>query len=172
MSIWEPFRLCGPEERAPAPRSIRTNDGIGDRLRAAAFAELQASKAFLRAAGAYDDAPAQLRRDWRGLAAEEEKHLGWLLGRMASLGVDVRERAVSDRLWRSLAERPTARDFGLYMAEAEERGRRAGLRFFELMAESDPATARLFWEIAEEETAHIALARKHFGEVLRPGQNR
>jgi hypothetical protein len=48
------------------------------------------------------------------------------------------------------------------MASAEERGRKAGERFHAQMLQRDPESARIFGKIAEEEVAHIALARKYF----------
>jgi hypothetical protein len=96
------------------------------------------------------------------LAAEERKHLSWLLGRMNALGVRPEERPVSDVLWRSLTRCASARDFCVYMAGAEERGRRAGERFGERLAAIDPETARIFAQIALEERSHIALANVFF----------
>jgi uncharacterized ferritin-like protein (DUF455 family) len=131
-------------------------------LRSAAFAEIQARDAFLWAARELEDAPEDLRRAWRNLAAAEDKHLRWLLERMKELGFDVRERRVSDHLWVSLTSCKTAREFALYMASAEERGRRAGERFHQALLERDSVTARLFGQIAEEEISHIELARRFF----------
>ena len=37
------------------------------------------------------------------------------------------------------------------MASAEDRGRRAGERFFEMMKDTDPISAEIFRKIAEEE---------------------
>jgi uncharacterized ferritin-like protein (DUF455 family) len=159
---WSPFRLAGPGQGPEAPRSIHTRDGVGDRLRAAAFAEIQAREAFLWAADRYTDAPPALRAAWRRLALAEEKHLGWLLARMAELGIDVRERRVSDQLWHSLTSCATARDFARYMASAEDRGRRAGERFHEAMQSNDPVSAGIFGQIAREEVEHIALAERFF----------
>lgn len=161
---WAPFDVvnCAAGERGEAPRSIDTFDGVGDRLRAAAFAEIQARDAFLWASDHYEDAPAQLRETWKKLAAAEERHLHWLLQRMSELGIDVRARKVSDGLWHSLVSCKSARDFAKFMASAEERGRRAGERFHQAMISRDPDTARIFGKIAEEEVAHIELAHRFF----------
>jgi hypothetical protein len=48
------------------------------------------------------------------------------------------------------------------MAGAEERGRRAGERFFESLKTIDPKTAQIFGQIALEERSHIALAYKFY----------
>lgn len=136
--------------------------GVGDRLRAAAFAEIQAREAFNWAASHFEDAPASLKTAWRGLALAEDKHLGWLLKRLAELGLEIGERAVSDQLWVSLRSCQTAREFALYMASAEERGRRAGERFHQALVGKDPITAEIFRKIAEEEVEHILLAQKYF----------
>jgi uncharacterized ferritin-like protein (DUF455 family) len=157
---WHPFWVV--ESAQEAPRPLLTPEGIGDRLRAAAFAEIQAEAAFLWAARTYDDAEASLKKAWESLAAEERKHLDWLLDRMSALGIRPEERPVSDVLWRSLTRCASARDFCLYMAGAEERGRRAGERFGERLAAVDAVTARIFAQIALEERAHIALANRFF----------
>ncbi len=157
---WEPFVIT--EGRGEAPRSIETLDGVGDRLRAAAFAEIQARDAFLWAAEHYPDAPVELQEAWRRLASAEDRHLCWLLNRMTELGIDVRARKVSSQLWHSLVSCKSARDFAIFMASAEERGRRAGERFHAALLEKDPVTARIFGKIAEEEISHIELAQRFF----------
>lgn len=161
---WAPFRVAPRGERADPPRPIHTSEGIGDRLRAAAFAELQAREAFLWGVAHHMEAPEGLRQSWREFAAVEDKHLGWLLSRMQALGIDVRERVVSDQLWHSLIGCRDAREFALYMASAEERGRRAGERFREALAQTDPVSAEIFGRIADEEVEHIAVARYYFPE--------
>lgn len=159
---WEPFKTAPAEERSDPPRPLATPEGVGDRLRAAAFAEVQARDAFEWAAARFADAPGTLREAWRGLARAEQRHLDWLCARMAALGVDPASRRVSDQLWRSLTSCKTAEEFANYMATAEDRGRRAGERFHEALATSDPETAAIFGRIAEEEVAHIELARRYF----------
>jgi uncharacterized ferritin-like protein (DUF455 family) len=159
---WSPFELAAPGAHADAPRSIKTREGIGDRLRAAAFAEVQARDAFRGAADRFEDADPRLRQAWRTLADSEQKHLDWLLGRMRELGIEVPGRKVSDFLWHSLMSCQTARAFAQYMAGAEDRGRKAGERFHQSLCESDPATAEIFRKIAEEEIGHIALAERFF----------
>ncbi len=165
---WSPFTVVPRGEHAPAPRSIHTPDGVCDRLRAAAFAEIQAREAFLWAAETFHDAPPALAAAWRALAAEEDKHLGWLLTRLAALGQTPGDRGVSDQLWVSLTACTSAREFALYMATAEDRGRRAGERFCEQLARQDAESARIFGQIAREEVEHIRLAETHFGFL--PGQ--
>ena len=162
---WSPFAIAAPDEKPQAPRAIHLRDGVGDRLRAAAFAEIQAREAFLWAAERFaGEAPDTLRAAWREFAAVENKHLGWLLKRMAELGFEIRERRVADTLWQSLMSCHSARDFAHYIASAEERGRRAGVRFHEALLQSDPVTAEIFGKIAEEEVEHIATAAKFYPE--------
>jgi uncharacterized ferritin-like protein (DUF455 family) len=162
---WGPFLVLPRAERAKGPRAIVSKEGIGDRLRAAAFAEIQAYYAFLWASERFEDAPEMLRQNWRGLAFAEERHLGWLLGRMAELGIEVRERGVSDWLWYSLIQCKTAREFAVYIANSEERGRIAGVRFCEAMMPVDSVSASIFGNIAEEEVEHIRLAAKFFPDT-------
>jgi uncharacterized ferritin-like protein (DUF455 family) len=162
---WQPFELAPPGAHADAPRSIQSLDGIGDRLRAAAFAEIQAREAFLWAAERFADVEQDLKEAWRRLAASEQRHLDWLLNRMKELGISVQGRKVSDHLWHSLVSCQNAREFAVYMAGAEDRGRKAGERFHQTLVGSDPTTAEIFRKIAEEEIAHIALAKRFFPDT-------
>lgn len=159
---WEPFVVAPPGEKADPPRSIHTFEGVGDRMRAAAFAELQAREAFLWGARHWVDAPEGLRRGWRTLAVAEQRHLDWLLTRMKELGVEISARRVSDQLWHSLVSCRDARDFAFYMASAEDRGRRAGERFHQNLLQKDPVTAEIFRKIAEEEVSHIELPSQFY----------
>lgn len=158
-----PFRLCAPDERAPRPRGIDTPDGVGDRMRTAAFAELQAIHAFRWAAATFDDAPDGLRDAWLSQVPDEELHYAMIMERMAELGVDPAERPVSLWLWRSLEACTTAREFCLRIVLAEERGRRAGSALSDHLAERDPATAAVFRRIVDDEVGHVALAETWFG---------
>ncbi len=164
---WGPFRLVPRGQHAEPPRSIRTREGVADRLRAAAFAEIQARDGFRWAAEQFQDAPEALRSAWIGLSKEEEKHLGWLLARLEALGFGISDRAVSDHLWHSFLACKTAEEFARFMANAEERGRVAGERFESDLRESDPESARIFGTIALEERSHIELARKFFPDKER-----
>ncbi|MDE2293081.1 MAG: hypothetical protein KGL53_13450, partial [Elusimicrobia bacterium] len=85
---WSPFAVCPPGALPPPVRPVGTPEGVADRLRSAAFAELQAREAFRWAAESFSDAPEELRAQWRALALAEDRHLGWLLGRLAARGVD------------------------------------------------------------------------------------
>lgn len=161
MPDWSPFRVLPPGARPRSPRSIGSVEGVGDRLRTAAFAELQATTAFSWAAEAWTEAPEPLRAAWRRLAVEETKHLGWLLARMEELGVEVGEREVSDQLWVSLSSCSSPRSFTELMAGAEVRGQAAGERFAERLLEVDPKSAAIFGQIAREEAGHVALAERY-----------
>ena len=151
-----------PGSRAPSARSLKSPFGVGDRLRTAAFAEAQAKEAFLWAADHFASAPADLREAWRRLAAEEDKHLCWLLERMKAIGAEIGDRAVSDKLWHSLVSRQSAEEFARYMAGAEDWGREAGEQFSAQLEEVDPVSAALFARIAKEELGHIAIAKRFF----------
>ena len=154
---WTPFSVCAPEERPPQPRGISTPEGLGDRLRVAAFAELQAREAFRWAARELSDAPEALRAAWRRIADDEGRHLDMILARMAALGVRPDARPVSDRLWRSLVACRTTAEFSAYMRTAEERGRAAEESFRRSLASRDPETAAMFGAIADDEAEHIRL---------------
>jgi rubrerythrin len=158
---WAPFRVTAVGTRAPKPRGLGSVAGVGDRLRTAAFAEIQARDAFLWAAERFD-ADDRVKTAWRRLARAEDKHLGWLLARMADLDQDPAERPVSDQLWRSLLSRPDAAGFASHMAGAEDWGREAGERLGARLEQVDPVSSALFARIADEEVGHIDLARRFF----------
>jgi uncharacterized ferritin-like protein (DUF455 family) len=156
---WSPFRLCPLDGAPDRARGLNGPDGLGDRLRTAAFAELQATAAFRWAVENVADAAPDLKAAWARFAEEEAKHYGWLLARMEDLGVEPGARAVSDALWRSLTAAKGAREFCESMARAEDRGREAERAFEKLLAERDPKTAEIFARIAAEEDEHIARQR-------------
>lgn len=161
---WEPFKLSPRGSRAQEVRALNTPEGIADRLRIVAFAEMQARQAFLWAAESFEEATPELRDAWRRLAKEEEKHFGWLMNRLMELDVNVGERLVCDDLWHSLVGCTSSKEFAVYMATAEERGRKGGERFYQSMLNIDPISAKLFGKIAEEEVMHIRLAAQFFPE--------
>lgn len=160
---WGPFCVAPLGERGDLPRALSTLEGVGDRLRSAAFAEIQAREAFLWAAEKFQgDAPEGLIQAWQALAREEDKHMNWLLRRMQELEISVQDRRVSLHLWVSLTACQSAKEFALYMSSAEQRGRTAGLRFYKDLVAKDPVTAEIFGKIAEEEKTHIELAHRYF----------
>ena len=160
---WSPFHVISRGEHAPGPRALDTLEGVLDRLRAVAFAELQAKEAFLWASTHFQGhAPDACLRAWHGLALAEERHYGWLMKRFEELGGILNERPVSDQLWVSLRVCQEADEFAHKMAAAEDRGRRAGERFVHGMKKHDPVSAEIFRKIAEEEVEHIRLATRYF----------
>lgn len=170
---WSPFQVLPRRKLPQRSRSIQNPEGIADRLRAAAFAEVQARDAFLWAAERFtNEAPAGLCEAWRFLAQEEHKHLNWLLDRLSVLGFGVGDRAVSDHLWVSLVCTRSAKEFSQYMANAEERGRLAGEKFYTDLELIDPISAAIFKQIALEERAHVELALKHYPEILLSGASK
>lgn len=157
------FVLCPPSKNPPPSRSIETWLGIGDRLRSAAFAELQATEAFFWASRHYAlEIPKDLQKNWEELAHQERKHMNWILERMRQLNVKISDRAVSDRLWQRLISCPNPKEFTWVMSEAERRGQKAGEFFARHLEKSDPPTALIFKKIAEEEQSHIDLAEKYY----------
>lgn len=172
---WSPFTVTPAAEIhtptfAESPRRLRSAEGVGDRIRAAAFAEIQAEAAFLWAADRFkNEAPTALIESWKILAAEERKHAGWLLDRLKELGQQVPGRLVNDQLWRTLVSQKTAQDFAICIGTAEERGRKAGERFYEGLKELDPKSAEIFKQIAIEELAHVKLVYEFFPEAAAAG---
>ncbi len=160
---WLPFTLCAPDRRPPRPRSIHSLEGLGDRMRTAAFAEFQAIAAFRWAAERFTDAPEGLRQAWREQVADEELHYRIIIERMAELGIEVDARPVSPRIWQSVRACTRGREFCILIAGAEERGRRAGLQLIAALGGRDPATAAVFQRIVDDEVAHVELARTYYG---------
>jgi len=158
-----PFKILPDGQKPPRPRGMNTPEGLADRMRTAAFAEKQAIHAFRWACGHFQDVPEALREAWIALIPEEEKHYRLIVERMAELGFALDERPVTLNLWRALEASETGRDFCIGIARAEERGRQAGLKLSEFLAESDPATAAVFREIVADEVAHVALAETFYG---------
>ncbi len=159
----EPFVICSGDQKPPKMRPVNTPGGLADRMRTAAFAEKQAIFAFNWACGNFTDAPKELLEDWALLIPEEIKHFNLIANRMNELGFRMNERPVSLRLWESLKVCETAKEFCLRIAGAEERGRQAGLLLAEYLSDSDPETAAVFFEIVEDEIAHIKLAETYYG---------
>ena len=159
---WKPFVVCPKDRHPPKPRDLSHKDGLGDRLRSAAFAEFQAIKAFDWASRRFMDVPASLRDEWANLVPVEQRHYEWIAHRMQELGVDPAARPVSLRLWYSLAECETGKDFCIRIASAEERGRLAGLHLIEVMKDRDKRTVEIFQKIVDEELDHVAVANRYF----------
>lgn len=156
---WHPFKIG----TSIKPRAINTREGIFDRIRIAAFAERQAHYAFLEAARIFaNEVPAELISAWKIIAMEEAKHETWLLKRLEELGHDIAELPVGLGLYNSFCKCESAKDFTLYISDSEEKGRLAGLKFVEVLKESDPETAKIFADIAHEELYHISLASIFF----------
>jgi uncharacterized ferritin-like protein (DUF455 family) len=159
---FSPFVLTPPGERSPKMRPIHTPEGLGDRMRTAAFAELQAIAAFTWAADRFQDVPQALRDEWKAQIADESRHYRLICGRMEDLGLALTDRPVSIGLWESLQECTNGRDFCIRIANSEERGRQAGVKLVEYLEEKDPETAAVFREIVADEVAHVALAERYF----------
>lgn len=162
---FDPFIICQPGERPPKPRPMNTRAGLGDRMRTAAFAELQAIAAFRWAAERFQDAPPTLKEEWLRQVGDETRHFALIRRRMEELGFELTDRPVSTSLWESLKECTTAKEFCIRIASSEERGRLAGVRLVDFLGESDPETAKIFQEIADDEVAHVALAATFFDWV-------
>lgn len=156
--MWSPYIVGKPEK----VRSLNTVEGLGDRLRLVAFAERQAFHAFNEARARFQDAPQGLKEAWEWVALEEAKHESWLLKRLEELGQLVESTPVSLNLYYSLQNCSSARDFAVYVADAEERGRVGAEKFAQALALRDPLTAAIFKQIALEEQEHIALVDRFF----------
>jgi uncharacterized ferritin-like protein (DUF455 family) len=154
---WQPFRLA---ERGDAIRAMNGTDGVADRLRLVAFAELQARDAFRSGAARFEGAiPEELRQTWLRFAEVEDRHAQMLLARMTELAVEPGARAVSDKLTRLCEKATDPIVFLFLLSSAEERGMEQGKLLGEQMLQVDEASARIFLQIAEEEVEHVQMAR-------------
>ena len=68
---WSPFQVADPQSPL---RPLPSVQGIGDRLRCAAFAEVQAAAAFRWAVERFADVAPVVKEAWLVLAREEDKH--------------------------------------------------------------------------------------------------
>lgn len=162
-SGWAPFQI--QLQKPDLIRGMGSEEGIGDRLRVVAFAELQARDAFQSGVDRFSRAvPEYWSKQWLAFAKVEARHAQMLLDRMKVLGVSISARKVSDKLTRLCK---TAQDpivFLFCLASAEERGMEAGNQLKDLVAKYDPISAAIFEEIASEEVEHVRAAK----EMLAP----
>ncbi|MGE3261700.1 MAG: DUF455 family protein [Bacteriovoracia bacterium] len=156
-NLWQPFRLA---EKGDAIRAMQSAEGVADRLRLVAFAELQARDAFRSGAARFEGKIAEeLRQTWLRFAEVEDRHAQMLLARMAELGVDPGARAVSDKLTRLCEKATDPIVFLFLLSSAEERGMEQGKILGDQMLAVDAASAKIFIQIAEEEVEHVQMAR-------------
>ncbi len=153
---WKPFRTALKNDII---RAMSAAEGVADRLRVVAFAELQARDAFAYGVAKFaGQAPAQWLGYWEQFAVVEDRHAQMLLTRMDELSIDPGERVVSDKLFKlcTLAHDPV--DFLFLLSSAEERGMEAGFILGKDMQAFDPVSAKIFQTIAEEEVEHVKMA--------------
>lgn len=161
LNNWGSFSIGKPE----AIRALATPEGVADRLRVVAFAELQARDAFRYGAERFPEVPVEWREAWLRFADVEDRHAQMLLYRMAELGVEPGARRVSDKLTRLCRKADDAITFLFLLSSAEERGMEAGQILGEQMKAYDPASAALFAQIAEEEVEHVETANSQLAGV-------
>ncbi len=154
---WAPFRLGKKPEYV---RPLESREGVADRLRLVAFAELQARDLFRFGAEKFrDSAPREWLSQWTEFSEVEERHAQMLLDRMGVLGVRIEDRMVSDKLSRLCLRAEDPLTFLFLLSSAEERGMEAGFTLGEQMNAYDSASAAVFKQIADEEVAHVAMAK-------------
>lgn len=162
--LWKPFQVGPKPDRM---RAIHTLEGIGDRLRAVAFAEIQARDGFRLGIERFPEVDREIRKNWLEFAEMEELHAQLLLNRAHDLGVDLSARVVSDNLWRMFSMANEA-DFFLYLiSTAEARGMEIGLSMIEPMRQFDAESAAVFERIARDEADHVAFAERHLAAMDR-----
>jgi uncharacterized ferritin-like protein (DUF455 family) len=158
---WGSFTLGKPD----SIRALSSPEGVADRLRVVAFAELQARDAFRYGAERFPESPAEWREAWLRFAEVEDRHAQMLLNRMAELGVVPGARVVSDKLTRLCRKAEDAVTFLFLLSSAEERGMEAGQVLGEQMRAYDPESAALFAQIAAEEVEHVETANAQLAGV-------
>ncbi|MBN2715406.1 MAG: ferritin-like domain-containing protein [Deltaproteobacteria bacterium] len=160
---WEPFVLAAPDQKVPFPKPMSHTEGLGDRLRIAAFAELQAVRAFGWAAEHFRDVSMEVINGWERQIPEEKLHFRLIMERMNNLGIQPHQKPVSAQLSETLYQCQTGKAFAIEIATAEHRGRLAALKMAAYLENRDPVTARVFLRIARDEVAHVQLVIDHFG---------
>lgn len=159
---WKPFRVGPRQDRI---RAMSTPEGIGDRLRAVAFAEIQARDGFRFGLETFPEAHPELRGYWERFATMEEEHAQLLIDRALEVGADLGERVVVPNLWQMFIQAKDA-DFFLYLiSTAEARGLEVGRMMVEPMRAVDPISAAIFDKIADDEVEHIEAAQKFLGKL-------
>lgn len=162
---WRPFRVH--PSKTDQIRALAAQEGVADRLRLVAFAELQARDAFAWGAQRYRDvAPKEWIEQWERFSVVENKHAQMLLNRMAELGVDPGARTVSDKLTRLCHASTEPVIFLFLLASAEERGMESGNILGEQMKAVDLVSANIFLEIAKEEVEHVEMAKNALAPYL------
>lgn len=141
-------------------RPLTAKEGVVDRLRLVAFAELQARDLFYWGAETFKaTAPAQWLEIWVRFAEVENRHAQMLLDRMAELGGDIAGRAVSDKLSRLCFASTDPVLFLFLLASAEERGMESGNILAGQMHTVDAVSANIFKQIADEEVEHVEMGK-------------
>jgi len=155
---YAPFSLT--DGRPDAIRALSSPEGVADRLRVVAMAELQARDLFLYGAERFaGDAPESWLSAWKAFALVEDRHAQMLLDRMAELGVVPGERTVSDKLSRLCRLADDHVTFLFLLSSAEERGMEAGQVLSGHLRPIDELSAAVFARIAAEEVEHVEHAR-------------
>lgn len=160
---WAPFRLTSG--KTDPVRAMTAPEGVADRLRIVAFAELQAREAFRWGAERFPEAPERWRKLWLEFADVEDRHAQMLLDRMSELGVDAGGRLVSDRLWQLCRKAEDWEMFLFLLSSAEERGMEAGFTLGRQMMPVDGKSAAIFEQIAHEEVEHVQMAKDAIGAL-------
>lgn len=157
--LWTPFRV--DPVKTDVIRALTAAEGVADRLRLVAFAELQARDAFAYGAAKFkEEVPADWIRAWEEFAKVEDRHAQMLLTRMYELGVDPGARLVSEKLTRLCLAAKDAVTFLFILASAEERGMEAGEILGAQMVAVDEVSAAIFAQIAKEEVEHVAMSKE------------
>jgi uncharacterized ferritin-like protein (DUF455 family) len=101
----------GREARVPPIEGMRDPSQRARILHALANHELQAIELFAWALLAYPDAPIQFRRGLVAILADEQRHLGLYIERMAALNTRFGDHPVTGHFWNKLEHMRTPIEF-------------------------------------------------------------
>jgi uncharacterized ferritin-like protein (DUF455 family) len=155
---YSPFRTTSGKPDLIRPLSAP--EGVADRLRVVAFAELQARDLFRYGCERFKGlAPSHWLAEWERFSIVEDRHAQMLLTRMAEIGVEAGARSVSDKLSRLCRNTDDPVLFLFLLSSAEERGMESGMVLAEQMQKFDAVSSAIFAQIASEEVEHVESAR-------------
>ena len=166
---WAPFLVAENQGRGDPPRSLDSPDGVGDRLRTAAFAEVQARDAFLWAAGFFTDAPESASPNLAGARPGRTATPRLALPPHGRVGRGPRcPQSVGPALAFATVVQISRGVCDLHGQRRGTRPQSGGERFHQALVHKDPVTAEIFRKIAGR--GGWSISRSPRGTIPRPGR--
>ncbi len=158
----------------PRPGELRSRAARTSCLARFAHHELMAAELFAWALLRWPDLPPELRRDWVGVLADEQRHCRLYLSRLRELGSDLGEHPLSDYFWQH-APAIAASDHGsrAFLCAMGLTLEQANLDFSLLYRDAfreagDEAAARICQRVHDDEVGHVALAAEWLARLGNP----